>query len=171
VARKGRRPVKALSSMLYTCQLSVTLPNCQAPRLPRTPQDLQDTQAPSGLPALRRHSVPNPHNRHAAYPECSCQRPHRFSLRRHLANWASSDSLGVSRCVAGSSLAFILFKSLFHNPTHDRLVRVKDAKDPTHAVATRGVGLHDGRVAYWHGCEPGHAAARGRVDVAYVGPG
>jgi hypothetical protein len=48
------------------------------------------------------------------------------------------------------------------------MVNVIDASDYFECVATRGVGLHDGRVSYWHGCEPDHAAAQRRVDAVCV---
>jgi hypothetical protein len=75
--------------------------------------------------------------------------------------------LGQSLRSLGSSLAFILFESLFRNPTHGRLVNVKHANNRTHAVATRGVGL---RMA---GLRTGMAANRamrrlGGVSMRYA---
>ena len=45
--------------------------------------------------------------------------------------------------------------AFFQNPTHSRIVNIKCVRNLLHAVAARSVGLHDGRVARWHGCKPG----------------
>ena len=133
--------------MLYTCQLSVTLPNRQAPRLPRTPQDLQDTQAPSRLPALRRHSVPNPHNRHAACPEFSRQRPHRPTCAGLSRIRASSDSLGVSLCVTGIKSCIHTFRIPFSQPD-SRSPSECRSRQPSHSCGRKPWR----RLARWPGC-------------------
>ena len=50
---------------------------------------------------------------------------------------------------------------LVHNSTHGRIVNSKGLSNLLHAVATCGIGLHDGRVAHGHRYEPGQRRREG----------
>ena len=47
------------------------------------------------------------------------------------------------------------FSVFFQNPANGCIVNIKGLSNLFHAVAARGVGLHDGWVAHGHGCKPG----------------
>lgn len=62
----------------------------------------------------------------------------------------------------GQVLHSYFFHSLFYNPTHGRIVNIKGLSNLLHAVAARGVGLHDGWVARRQGyTEPAKTQRRG----------